>query len=69
MTERQAKFLAYYLGPEAYRNASRAARLAGYAWPDRQGPTLARHPAFASQIRAHLAGADAPPPRIDRTHP
>jgi hypothetical protein len=43
MTEKQEAFITAYLGP-ARLNATKAARIAGYAWPDKQGSVVARHP-------------------------
>lgn len=56
MTERQAKFLDFYLhGPRgvAY-NATRAVEAAGYAWPGKQGPRLSTHPEVAAACDAHV---------------
>ena len=51
MTPRQAAFVRHYLerGP-GFLCATRAARLAGYAFPNRQGPALLRHPAVKPAI-------------------
>jgi len=45
MTEKQQKFVDAFLGP-ARLNATKAAAIAGYAWPDKQGSVIARHPAI-----------------------
>lgn len=54
MTEKQSLFVQFYLG-EAKFNATQAARLAGYAWPHKQGPALTHHPAVKPSIDAGLA--------------
>ena len=43
MTGRQRAFVAAYLG-EARYNATAAARMAGYRWPNKVGPVLLHHP-------------------------
>ena len=51
MTEKQQRFVDAFLGPARF-NATAAARLAGYRWPDKQGSTVARHPAVKPAIEA-----------------
>ena len=43
LTPRQARFVESFLN-EAKFNASKAAALAGYRWPGKQGPRLLRFP-------------------------
>lgn len=47
-------FVAAFLGPARF-NATKAARLCGYRWPDKQGPRLARTPAIHAAIEAGFA--------------
>jgi len=51
MTEKQAAFLEHFLGA-AKHQASPAARMAGYRWPDKVGWQLLRHPKIAPVIEA-----------------
>lgn len=53
MTERRRKFMDAWLG-EARYNATKAARLAGYSWPNKQGPALMQHPAVGPPLRAEF---------------
>jgi hypothetical protein len=63
LTERQSRFIQAYLqGPVEDRyNATRAARAAGYAFPEKQGWRLMKVPRVAIQIelgfQVHLAHA------------
>jgi hypothetical protein len=63
LTERQSRFIEAYLqGPVEDRyNATRAARAAGYAFPEKQGWRLMKVPHVAIQIelgfQVHLAHA------------
>lgn len=47
LTRRQWRFIDAFLdrGSGAFLNATQAARLAGYAWPEKQGPRLLTMPA------------------------
>jgi phage terminase small subunit len=54
LTDRQRAFLDAYLA-DPRRHATRAARTAGYAWPDKQGSRLRMFPAIAEAIRAEDA--------------
>jgi len=59
MTEKQQKFIDAFLGP-ARLNATKAATLAGYRWPCKQGSVIARHPAIKPILdREVMAGAAA----------
>jgi hypothetical protein len=51
MTDRQRCFLNAFLANDL-RNATAAAALAGYAWPDRQGSRLRSYPEIARAIQA-----------------
>jgi len=54
MTDMQALWLAEYLNPKtANFNATEAARLAGYRWPNKVGPRLRQE--LAAEIEAFLA--------------
>lgn len=58
MTDKQRAFIDCFLGAAEYQ-ASPAARMAGYRWPDKVGWQLRRHPKIAPVIDAE----------IDRRHP
>lgn len=53
MTDMQAAFISSFLGAAEYQ-ASVAARMAGYRWPDKQGWILRRHPRIAPVIDAEI---------------
>lgn len=53
MTDLQRRFVAAMIG-EAKWCAVKAARIAGYAWPDKQASVVARHPAVAPVLRAEF---------------
>lgn len=53
MTAKMKRFADFYLG-QAGLNATRAARLAKYAHPNKQGPELTKHPAVKAYIDARM---------------
>jgi hypothetical protein len=53
LTDRQAQFVALYLG-ECRMNAAEAARTMGYAQPAQEGWRMTHHPAVRAHIDAHL---------------
>lgn len=55
-TEKQRRFLAAYLG-EANGNATKAARIAGYAWPMQAGGKLVEKCWFLEAVNAAVARA------------
>lgn len=65
LTLRQEKFVAAYLG-EANGNATRAARLAGYRQPAKQGPRLLKKAEIAARVGAKVAEIAAGPDEILR---
>ncbi|MBZ0116073.1 MAG: hypothetical protein K8H88_03685 [Sandaracinaceae bacterium] len=63
LTGKKALFVDAYLGP-AERAATRAAALAGFSQPDKQGALLLRSTDVLSAIEARLAEAPAPTPPV-----
>jgi phage terminase small subunit len=57
LSERQERFVDAYLtrGP-GFLCATRAARLAGYAWPDKQGPRLLSFPHVSEAVETRFRG-------------
>ncbi|WP_165251206.1 terminase small subunit [Paludisphaera soli] len=53
MTEMQRRFCDAYLDGARY-NATQAARLAGFAWPNKQGPRLMQHPEVGPAVEAEF---------------
>jgi hypothetical protein len=53
MTDKQKQFVNFYLG-RAHFNATKAAELAGYAFPMQQGYETKNHPEVAELIRQRL---------------
>lgn len=53
LNPRQREFVSYYIGP-ARKNATEAARLAGYKQPMQQGHDLLRKPEIAAAVADHL---------------
>ena len=58
LTLRQARFVAAYIG-EANGNAVRAARLAGFRWPEKQAWELLGKPRIVGAIEEHRAAIRA----------
>lgn len=58
LTARQQAFVAAYIG-EARYNATKAARIAGYSHPNKQGPALLVNLGIREAIDAHLAEVKA----------
>lgn len=55
LTERQRRFVEAYAGSGMHCNVTKAARIAGYVWPGKQGPRLLRFPAVGAEIDYRLA--------------
>ncbi len=56
LTKNQRLFVHYYLG-KANGNATEAARMAGYAWPDKSGPRLVGTRRISAEISKGVADA------------
>jgi hypothetical protein len=56
LTHKQLRFVAFYLG-ESKRNATDAARRAGYAWPEKQGLQQLAKTSIRAAIDAAVAGS------------
>lgn len=65
LTLKQEAFVAAYLG-QANGNATEAARIAGYAQPNQQGPRLLVNVGIASRVRAKVEQVAASPDEILR---
>jgi hypothetical protein len=63
LTLKQRKFITFYLG-EANGNATEAARLAGYAWPEKQGHQQLVKPYIREAIEAEYSLRTASPGEV-----